>query len=516
MRGSSGEVVRNTTMAGHDIGGLDRRELRAVVADVDARLRGSTVRIEAGDSSFEASAAELGVSVDAERTIEEALDVGRSGSAVGRPFSWLASLVSDREAPVRVGVDEGVLAPLVVARDPERKAPVEPSIEQRDGRYVGVEGKDGRGLRSGDVARALREAAESGEVPIVVEVEQADIPPTRTLEDAEELADEANDLTADPLPLQAGGTTVDAPPEMLRTWLRAATTSEGLLLTVDAETVLKDLPGLFPDVGDEPKDARFVIEGDSVRVVPGEQGTACCGGESPQLVLDAITQRGGEPPDLPLTAVDPELTAEEAAGMGVKEPIAEFTTRHPCCQSRVTNIHRIADIVRGVVIPPGERFSVNEFVGRRTTANGFVTGGVIQNGVFEESVGGGISQFATTTFNAAFFGGLEIPEYQSHSIYISRYPYGREATLSFPRPDLVLENNTPYGVVLWPTYTDTTITMTLWSTKWVSGEQTGQTESPAGSCTRVTTERTRTYLEDGRTEVDYVFATYRPGEGIDC
>ena len=79
----------------------------------------------------------------------------------------------------------------------------------------------------------------------------------------------------------------------------------------------------------------------------------------------------------------------------------------------------------------------------------------IENGVLVDTVGGGISQFATTTFNAAFFGGLDLVEYQSHSIYISRYPYGREATLSFPKPDLVIGNNTPYGVLIWPTYTGT-------------------------------------------------------------
>ena len=142
-------------------------------------------------------------------------------------------------------------------------------------------------------------------------------------------------------------------------------------------------------------------------------------------------------------------------------------------------------------------------------------GGVIQDGVFEASVGGGISQFATTLFNAAFFGGLDFDEYQSHSIYIPRYPYGREATLSFPKPDLVIKNTTPYGVLIWPTYTGSSITVTLYSTRYATGEQTGQSTSPAGACRRVTTERTRTYV-DGHTEVDSVFATYRPAEGVDC
>jgi vancomycin resistance protein YoaR len=135
--------------------------------------------------------------------------------------------------------------------------------------------------------------------------------------------------------------------------------------------------------------------------------------------------------------------------------------------------------------------------------------------VFEESVGGGISQFATTLFNAAFFGGLEYGAYQSHSIYIERYPYGREATLSYPEPDLVIENPSPYGVLIWPTYTASSITVTLYSTPWATGAPTAQTESQVGACTRVTTERTRTF-RDGRTVKDRVLATYRPAEGVTC
>ena len=102
---------------------------------------------------------------------------------------------------------------------------------------------------------------------------------------------------------------------------------------------------------------------------------------------------------------------------------------------------------------------------------------MIEDGKFAEAVGGGISQFATTLFNASFFAGLDMPEYQSHSIYISRYPYGREATLNYPAPrSRSSSNNTPYGVLVWPTYTGTSLTVTLYSTKYAPGTQTGQTE----------------------------------------
>ena len=155
-------------------------------------------------------------------------------------------------------------------------------------------------------------------------------------------------------------------------------------------------------------------------------------------------------------------------------------------------------------------------MGIRTAENGFVSAGAIQQGHLVSDVGGGVSQFATTLFNAAFFAGLDFADYQSHTIYFSRYPRGREATLGHPAPDLALTNNTPYAVLIWPTYTDTSVTVELWSTPYFEVEQTGQSSSRWGtSCTRWDTFRQRT-APDGTVILDSVFATYRPAEGIDC
>ena len=108
----------------------------------------------------------------------------------------------------------------------------------------------------------------------------------------------------------------------------------------------------------------------------------------------------------------------------------------------------MADIVRGSIIEPGATFSLNDTVGRRTIEKGFVEAPVIDAEYkFSKDVGGGVSQFSTTLFNAAFFAGLDIPTYGMHGIYISRYPYGREATLDFPSLDLKVRNSTPYGVL---------------------------------------------------------------------
>jgi vancomycin resistance protein YoaR len=509
-------VVRNVELAGRSVGGLSQARLAVAVDGVADRYAGATVRVETPDGDVEIAGDRLGLALDEEATVDAVLDVGRDDPVLLRPFSWLASFFSPRDAPVVVAVDEIMVRQVLAEEDPtDRQPPVEPTLQSAEGRIEVVPGKDGRGLVPAEVVAAIQAAARSGERPIVVEVEPGTVEPRFSVEDAEALAEEARALTADPLPVSAAGTRKDVPAETLRSWVVSVPNPDALVLDFDRVRVLEDLVEMLSDVGKPPVDAGFRVEGGAVVAVAGSTRRGGWADRAAEMVIEALRSGATAPVDLPLRTLEPERTLEEAQALGVREPVGQFTTNFQPGQSRVTNIHRMADLTRGVVIEPGGTFSVNGHVGERTRAKGFTLGGFINRGVLEEAIGGGVSQYATTLFNAAFFGGLDFVEYQSHSLYISRYPYGREATLSFPKPDLIIENTTPHGVLIWPTYTDSSITVTLYSTRYATGEQTGQRESSAGNCTRVTTERTRRYV-DGRTEVDTVSATYRPAEGVDC
>jgi hypothetical protein len=124
----------------------------------------------------------------------------------------------------------------------------------------------------------------------------------------------------------------------------------------------------------------------------------------------------------------------------------------------------MARTIDGSIVWPGETFSINETVGQRTEAKGYVRDGAIINGEVyccdsPVNVGGGVSQFGTTFFNAVFFGGYEDVEHQPHSIYFSKYPEGREATLGYMHPDVVFRNNTDAPVIIRTAYTSTSITV---------------------------------------------------------
>lgn len=520
---AAGEVLRNVELADAQVGGLASDALREQIEELDAEIDGRAVRIQTPEVTYETTATELGLQIDVESTAQAALDEGRTAILPVRPFGWLASFVRPHDVPIHFQVDREVArATLRQLEGDALVSPVEPTIVSRDGdAFVAVQGEPGTGIDPDALAVALRAAAENTptDEPIAVQIRQSDLSPRLDDATADAAAEAANDLTADTMSITAEGVTFQLVPREQRAMAEVLELEDSIDIRLDPEQLLRVLSEEFAELRTEAQDATFDLVGGLPRITPSVAGRSCCNLEAAQAINQALLE-GLDQVEISLVETDPERTTEDAEALGIVEEIGsptEFgpTTMYRCCEGRVQNIHRIADIVRGAIIEPGETFSVNEFVGRRTREKGFVAAGVIYNGEFTEDVGGGVSQFATTLFNAALFAGLDFGEYQSHSIYISRYPRGHEATISFPAPDLQIVNSTEFGVMIWPEYTETSLTVRLFSTRHIDVEVGDPTSSPAGNCTRWTTPRTRTY-PDGRTESDTVSALYRPSEGVNC
>lgn len=155
----------------------------------------------------------------------------------------------------------------------------------------------------------------------------------------------------------------------------------------------------------------------------------------------------------------PDVTTEYLEGLNVKHLVSQFTTYYDCCAARVQNIHQIADDLDMTLVLPGETFSLNGHVGQRTEEKGYVPAGTIIAGEIEDTVGGGVSQFTTTLYNAVFWGGYEDIEHKAHSYYFDRYPEGVEATLNWRTPDLKFRNNRDHAILIDTRYTNTSITV---------------------------------------------------------
>lgn len=203
-----------------------------------------------------------------------------------------------------------------------------------------------------------------------------------------------------------------------------------------------------------PVEASVAIEGGRVGARFDAQTTA--------TQLTELLREGAREAAIRLEEVEPQLSAERAEELRPTHAIGTFTTYFQAGAVRNQNIALLADTVDGEVVMPGEQFSINEISGARSCAKGYQPAGTIVRGELVDTCGGGTSQFGTTTFNAAFFAGVPLDDWKAHSWYISRYPMGREATLSYPVLDVKWTNTTDAAILVRTANTSTSITVTLY------------------------------------------------------
>jgi vancomycin resistance protein YoaR len=282
---------------------------------------------------------------------------------------------------------------------------------------------------------------------------------------AREAAADARALLQAPVTLTSTepATSVTLSPAELGPALTTEREQQRLRLAFQPEKLAKLFEAPRARIEVEPVDAKFEVSPTgAISVVPSRTGLRIELERVPAALLGAA-KGPTRTAELPLAhRPEPALGTAQAEALSVKGLVSSFTTRHPCCEKRVENIHRIADLLDGQVVLPDQTVSLNALVGPRTQKRGFVPAPTIEEGEMVDSVGGGISQFATTFFNALFHGGYDIIERQPHTYWFPRYPMGHEATLSWPKPDIIFHNDTQAGLLIKTAYTGTTITVKLY------------------------------------------------------
>lgn len=264
------------------------------------------------------------------------------------------------------------------------------------------------------------------------------------------VAEFAEPAVSGPVTLTAGGNSFDITPEQIAAVTTMSFEGGTFRHSIDgdalAEATAESLAALeLPQA----KDATYELSGSTITVVPAVDGQTL----DTEAIASALEQGMVAAGDARTVAVEPvvekaEFTTEQAEELKPREVIGEYTTYYPHAAYRNTNLGQAATSVNGYVLMPGEIFSLNDTLGPRTAQNGYVDGYVIQGGRLVREGGGGISQSATTLYNAAFFAGLEDIEHKPHSLYFDRYPAGREATVYYGSIDLRFRNDTQYPVVI--------------------------------------------------------------------
>ena len=195
-------------------------------------------------------------------------------------------------------------------------------------------------------------------------------------------------------------------------------------------------------VGRPPLDAGFAASGDVVGITPARTGIELDVPLTAQALLRAATSQTNRVAQVTVAKALPDRSTAEAKALGIDRLLGSYKTYNSGTWDRITNLRLGVTLLDGTLVAPGGIFSLNGAIGERTEERGFRTAPVIIGTEFEEEVGGGTSQVATTVFNAAWEAGVRITERNPHSLYISRYQLGRDATVYWPSLDLKFENDT--------------------------------------------------------------------------
>ena len=472
-----GEVLGDVDVAGVELGGLSERTALEAVQALEDRLRRTPIPAVVEGHVFELIPAEIGLDIDEEEIVRRAMAVGREGNLAAEFAWWAGSFADDAvtlDVPYTFDVD--ALADLIAEWEVDGlAAPPFPGDVWMDGRRIKYRYPNaGTGIDTESAVAALG-AALADPVRTPIELETRFIMPRLSEADVDEAVARAQALLGGDIVLRADelDREVVVPQEVLVDAFVVRRHDQGEVpefrFRFRTREILDYVNGFAPYLETEAVDAELVIdvETDEVRIEPSIPANAPDPGRVTNAAWRAATDPSRTATLTYRTGREADFSTADAEALGVRELIGEFTTFHNCCEARVTNIQLIASATDGAVVYPGETWSLNDHVGQRTREKGYLPAGAIIGGELyccddAINIGGGTSQWTTTLYNAIFFAGLEDIDHTPHSIYFSRYPEGREATLGFPAPDLVFRNNTDNVVIIKTTFTDTSITAKIY------------------------------------------------------
>ena len=460
-----GNIPRGTEVGGVAIGGMSPEDARAKLQEELGGAQDTPVDVEAGDKRASFVPAAAGLGIDWQGTIDAA------GPQSANPVTRLRRLFVTHEVDAVTAVDEAKLNPELDRLGRELHAdPVDGTIAIEGGRAVTTDPKAGQDVDPAQLRERVtnqwlrKDGVEVQTVPIEPAVDKA------ALEAARE--GEVRAALDGPLTVRgqaAGGeagapVAASIPQERLGEVVQFPIVDGALTPRVDAEAAQAILAEQLAPTERETQNARVLAGGG---VQDSADGTRVDWEVTMRDFSDRVLGKAPRDWDATYVAVPATFTTEMARNATFNEVVGSFTTGGYSGASG-TNIALVAQAVNGAIVNPGETFSLNGYTGPRGSAQGYVESGIILNGRADKAVGGGISQFATTLYNAAYFAGMTDVAHTPHSYYISRYPAGREATVYEGAIDLQFRNDSSHPVKIATSVGGGEVTVSLMGVKTVT------------------------------------------------
>ena len=480
-------IFPGVSVAGVDLSGLMPGEASLKLSQALTYPYNGQLFFRDGDKIWLATPAELGLVFDVSASVQTAYGVGRRGGLFGSLAGQVNAWQGGVDLTPVVILDQRVAYAYLQNIAAQIDLPViEASLSIQGMEVFSAPGQIGRVLDVDATMVYLTAQLQSfrdGEIPLVI-TEQAPL-----VLDASAPAEQARRILSAPLVLSIP----DAQPGAPGPWSVDVPTLAGMLvvervggqyqIVLDTLALRPLLQEISDSIARQPENARFIFNDDTRQLDP-HQPAVIGRSLNVEATLEAITQKllQGEHAVSLVVEYTPPLAGDDAtaASLGITELVldTQFSTTYfrGSSPERIQNIQTAAAQFHGLLIAPGETFSMGEALGDISLDNGYAEALIIYSGRTIKGVGGGVCQVSTTFFRAIFFAGYQIDERHSHAYRVYYYEQstyginpmmaGLDATVYFPLVDFRFTNDTPYWLLM-ETYVNVgarTLTWKLYST----------------------------------------------------
>lgn len=479
----AGRVFPGVSIAGVDLSGLSPSEATLRLNQNLSYPHSGKIVLRDGGRVWVVTPAQMGMTFDASASAQAAYQLGRSGGPFASLDGQLRARSQGAEVPPVIMFDQRVAHQYLQTLSIEIDQPVQEATLKVEGtNVVAVPGLIGRTL---DVEGTLvflsaqMQTFRDGEVPLVIREQQPEIV------DVSSQAEVARRVLSEPMRLYIPNAADGDPApwtydvQSLANMLTVHRVGGEVQVALDQGALREILLGIATQVDRSAENARFYFDDNTRQLVLIQNATIgrTVNAEASMMAINDALLRGEHNIALQIVENQPEVTdSSTAEQLGITQLVASETSYfYGSSSERIQNIQAASARFHGLLVAPGETFSMGDAMGDVSLDNGFAEALIIYGGRTIKGVGGGVCQVSTTLFRTVFFGGYPVVERIPHAYRVSYYERiaggsvdprlaGLDATVYFPLVDFKFTNDTPYWILMETYMGESSLTWKFYST----------------------------------------------------
>ena len=380
------KMMSGITIKGIDVSGLSKEEAKAKLETIYSEKMGKEIHLKYNEYESSLNPTLMEVSYDVDKAVEEAYKIGREGNIFINNYQILFTLIGKKDVDVNMTLNEEVTRQSI--QDIGVNLPgivIESSYFIEEDILTITRGKEGIAIDEESLLNKVKDNLND------INIQENDI----TIPVVHKIPEEIN------------------------------------------------IDKIHEEVYKEGQDAYYTR--DPFTIYPEVEGVDFDVEAAKALIAAEVKDEY----QIQLIITKPKVTVSQIGSEAFPDRLSNFTTRYDAsAKDRTTNLVIACQKLNGKVIMPGETFSYNQTLGKRTAAAGYKNAAVYENGQVVDGIGGGICQISSTLYNAVLMANLEIVERRNHQFVTSYLPAGRDATVVYGAIDFKFKNTRQYPIRL--------------------------------------------------------------------